>query len=94
MFDCLDQHFLDCHINVTLLRRGAAIASKEEGAEPSLECSEMNTHKGCSRATDKLLTHDKDLQFPVGSTGQGESGYVATRALPPHSSTVAFTGAT
>lgn len=29
----------------------------------------------------KLLIHNKDFDFPVGSTGQGESGYVAIQAL-------------
>lgn len=48
-------------------------ASKEVGTETSLECSIMNSYKGCSQATAirRLLTQDKEFHSPVGSTGQG-----------------------
>lgn len=101
---CLDQHFLDCHINVTLLYNMEEI---NKDTEEELPCFQRGGYWALTGMfwneypprllmgnSYKLLTHDKDLHFPVGSTGQGESGYMATRALLPHSSTVAFTGAT
>lgn len=74
---------------------GASNASKEVGTETTLECSIMNSYKGCSQATaiSRLLTRDKEFHLSVGSTGQGEAVWSSQQGYSPSNPT-AFIGPT